>query len=148
VEEVMGLDHLVGSTIRLRFRLESDAYLERDGMYIDDIRVLVYKAQATAVSAIELPVGIRLMQNYPNPFNGQTRIRFELLAGGEPGSPVPVSLVVFDLLGRERAVLLRASLPTGSHEIPFDAAGLPSGMYFYQLRCGGTATTRPMLLLR
>jgi hypothetical protein len=148
VEEVMGLDHLAGSTIQLRFRMESDAYLERDGIYIDDISVLVYKAQATAVAAVDQPVALRMMQNYPNPFNGQTRIRFELLSDGDPASPLPVSLVVFDPLGRERAVLLRASLPAGVHEIPFDAVRFPSGMYFYQLRCGGMTMTRPMVLLR
>jgi hypothetical protein len=148
VEEVMDLDHLAGSTIRLRFRMESDAYVEHDGIYIDDIRVLVYRAQPTAVPAGVPPIALRLLQNFPNPFNGQTRIRFEVLSEGGQPSPLTVSLVVFDLLGRERAELLRESLPVGVHEIPFDASLLPSGMYFYQLRCGAAVVTRPMVLLR
>ena len=148
VEEVMDLDHLAGSTIRLRFRMESDLYQEHDGIYIDDIRVLVYRAQPTAVPEGVQPVSLRLHQNFPNPFNGQTRIRFEVLSEGGQPSPVTVSLAVFDLLGRGHGELLRESLPVGVHEIPFDASHLPSGMYFYQLRCGAAVVTRPLVLLR
>lgn len=148
VEEVMSLDHLLDSTIYLRFRMESDAYVERDGIYVDDIRVLLYQTQPGSEPAEGQPAVLRLMQNYPNPFNGQTRIRFELATDGGPASLIPVSLVVFDVLGRERVVLLRTSLPRGVHEVPFDATHFPSGMYFYQLHCGGTTTTRPMVILR
>lgn len=148
VEEVMDLDHLAGSTIRLRFRMESDAYSEDDGIYIDDIRILVYRAQPTAVPVGAQPVALRLLQNFPNPFNGETKIRFEVLTDGDRTSPYTVSLTVFDLLGRERARLLQAPLASGIHEIPFDASRFPSGMYFYQLQCGAAVLTRPMVLLR
>ncbi len=148
VEEVMNLDHLAGSTVRIRFRMESDAYAEHDGIYVDDIRVLLYRAQPTAVPVGEQPVALRLLQNFPNPFNGETRIRFEVLTGGERTSPYNVTLTVFDLLGRERAVLFQAPLAAGVHEIPFDASRFPSGMYFYQLRCGAAVLTQPMVLLR
>lgn len=148
VEEVVDLDRFIGSTIRVRFRMASDGYVGGDGIYVDDVRVLIWRMQPSGVVADELPSGIRLLQNYPNPFNGQTRIRFELPNGSGPAVTVPVTLRVYDLLGRERMLMLRAPLPGGVHEVAFDAAAFPSGVYFYQLICGDVALTRPMLLLR
>jgi carboxypeptidase T len=148
VEEAVDLDRFVGSSIRVRFRLESDSYVSGDGIYLDDIRVLVWLAQPANVSSVATPAGIRLLQNYPNPFNGQTRIRFDIVTGSDPAITLPVTLSIYDLLGRERMLLLKAPLSAGTHEVAFDAASLPSGVYFYRLHCGETALTRPMVLVR
>jgi hypothetical protein len=69
-----------------------------------------------------------LEQNYPNPFNPRTGIRFQV-----PGVS-DVRLSVYDLLGREVAVLVDERKEAGSFQVGFDGSGLPSGMYFYQLR--------------
>ena len=152
VEEVMDLDHLLGKSVRLRFRLESDAYVQRDGMYVDDIRVLVYRSIPTAVSSPDRPAGIQLYQNYPNPFNGQTRIRFAIQSGTVPSVPAHVTLSVFDVLGREVAVLLNAPATEGEHEIAFDAGMYPDGDVFLSLaaRADDRDTTdgAPALTLR
>jgi hypothetical protein len=89
-----------------------------------------------------------LYQNYPNPFNGQTRIRFAIQSGTVPSVPAPVTLSVFDILGREVAVLLNAPAAEGEHEVAFDAGMFPTGMYFCRLQLGPTIVTRPMVLLR
>jgi len=73
-----------------------------------------------------------LEQNYPNPFNPVTTIGFSMV---DPGF---VTLKVFDLLGREVAVLVQDQTGPGRYEVRFDAAGVPSGMYFYRMQ------TRPL----
>jgi hypothetical protein len=88
-----------------------------------------------------LPTVARLEQNYPNPFNPKTGVRFQVSgvreagAGGQ-GSGVSVKLVVYDLLGREVAVLVNERKSPGSYEVSFDGSGLPSGVYIYRLTAG------------
>lgn len=86
--------------------------------------------------------GYKLSQNYPNPFNPSTRISFEL-----PNSGL-VILKVYDMLGREVAVLVDEELTSGSHSVNFNAANLASGTYIYQLNVNGTRITNKMVLLK
>ena len=91
----------------------------------------------------ELPLKIRLSQNYPNPFNPTTVISYQLPVNST------VELKVFDMLGREVAVLVDGFVSAGSHEIIFDAGNLSSGIYFYQLSTGGGfSATRKFTLLK
>jgi hypothetical protein len=89
-----------------------------------------------------LPESYALEQNYPNPFNPATVIRYSLPVGGQ------VSLMVYDMLGREVARLVDGGVTAGVHEVTFDASGLPSGVYFCSLRVGGFAVTRKLVVLR
>jgi hypothetical protein len=57
-----------------------------------------------------------------------------------------VQLKVFDILGRERAVLVNARLMPGNHEVLFDASALPSGVYLYRLKAGGVSLTKKLLV--
>lgn len=89
------------------------------------------------------PRTVRLEGNYPNPFNPATSIRFEL------PQAMRVTLTVHDLYGRTvRQLLDGAPREAGSHRIAFDAAGLPSGVYFYSLIADGRRLTGKMMLLR
>jgi len=83
-----------------------------------------------------------LGQNAPNPFNPRTRIQVSLPEASN------VSLVVYNVNGQEVARLVDGSMEAGLHDITFDAARLPSGMYYYQLRTGGTSLVRRMTLLK
>ena len=83
-----------------------------------------------------VPGGFALLQNYPNPFNPTTRIRFSL---GRSGF---VTLAVYDILGREVARLVNATMNPGSYDVEFTsshstAGGAPvplaSGMYLYRI---------------
>ena len=89
-----------------------------------------------------MPAAFGLDQNYPNPFNPATEIRFRLADSG------PVKLAVHDLLGRELAVLVDGVREAGSHNVSFDAVGLPSGVYVYRLTSGRRVEARRMLLLK
>jgi hypothetical protein len=90
----------------------------------------------------KIPENFSLSQNYPNPFNPSTKISFELPVSGF------TTLKVYDILGREVAVLLNEELTAGSHIINFNASNLASGTYIYRLNVNGNSSTRKMLLLK
>lgn len=88
----------------------------------------------------ELPKKLHLRQNYPNPFNPSTRIQFFTTHEAH------VSIVLYDILGREIDVLVDDRLAAGEHEVLFDGRQLPSGAYFYRLTDGNSARTGVMVL--
>lgn len=84
-----------------------------------------------------------LFQNFPNPFNPVTNIRFF-----SPGL-APLSIDVYDVSGRLIQKLINENFYTrGFHNVQFDASGLSSGIYFYQLNSGSYSSTRKMILLK
>ncbi len=89
-----------------------------------------------------VPLTFSLLQNYPNPFNPSTTFEFQLA-----GTDV-VTLVIFDMLGRPVGTLVNESLPAGTHRREWNAAGLPSGVYFARLMTGSAVETRRLMLLR
>ena len=90
----------------------------------------------------DIPTEFSLEANYPNPFNPVTTIAFNLPEAAN------VQIVVYDVLGRQVATLVDASLSAGQHEVQFDAANLPSGTYFYSFVTPGETFTKKMLLLK
>jgi endonuclease I len=90
----------------------------------------------------ETPDAIALYGAYPNPFNPSTQIRFTLDAGRQ------TTLKVYDILGREVAVLVNGTLPAGSHTAAFDASTLTSGVYIVRLTAGGESLTRRISLVK
>jgi hypothetical protein len=91
-----------------------------------------------------LPEAFSLEQNYPNPFNPVTRLRFHL-SSRHSGA---VQLTIYDLLGREVAVVLNDRLPPGSYTRSWDAGGAPGGIYFARLTTPGGSVTQKLTLLR
>lgn len=83
-----------------------------------------------------------LYQNFPNPFNPNTVIGYQLPVSGN------ITLKIYDLLGREVAILVNEYKPSGNYEVEFNAAGLSSGIYFYRLQAGSSIQTRKMVYLR
>ena len=90
----------------------------------------------------DTPEEFSLDQNYPNPFNPSTKISWQ--------SPVSSlqKLKVFDVLGNEVATLVNEEKPADTYEVTWNASGLASGVYFYQLRAGNFIDTKKMILLR
>jgi len=83
-----------------------------------------------------------LFQNYPNPFNPTTAISYQLPAVSD------VKLAVYDLLGREVAVLVNERRDAGVHEVKFDGSILASGVYFYRLQAGDLVQAKKLILLK
>jgi hypothetical protein len=88
------------------------------------------------------PENYSLMQNYPNPFNPSTKISFSLPKAGD------VSLVVFDILGREVATIINNYKSAGNYTVNFDASNLSSGIYFYTLKSGNFTESKKMVLMK
>ena len=97
---------------------------------------------ATGTENEELPTEVSLSQNYPNPFNPQTTIDYALPKAGD------VSLVVYDMLGREVDVLLDGPQAAGRHTVRFGANHLPNGTYVYRLVAADKTITRTMVLVK
>ncbi len=95
-----------------------------------------------APSMDAVPAQFALSQNYPNPFNPVTTIQYAL------EQDVDVSLVVYDMLGREVSRLVDGLQRAGTHRVSFDAQTLSSGMYVYRLVAGSYAQSRQMLLVK
>jgi len=97
---------------------------------------------------MEVVVGVMpdrfiLAQNYPNPFNPSTVIEFVVPQAGW------VTIKVYNLLGQEVATLHDGSVEANKvYWTKFDAIGLPSGLYFYQLRAAGKIETKRMMLMK
>jgi len=83
-----------------------------------------------------------LSNNFPNPFNPTTKIKYSI-----PKLSF-VTLKVFDVLGKEIETLVNKDKHTGNYEVEFNAAHLPSGVYFYKLQAGNYIETKKMLLLK
>jgi hypothetical protein len=90
----------------------------------------------------ELPLRFSLQQNYPNPFNPVTTIKYSLAASEH------VKLIVYDLRGRQVAILIDEKQNAGPHQISFDGRNLASGIYFYRLNAGSYVDEKRMLLLK
>jgi hypothetical protein len=90
----------------------------------------------------QTPQRFSLGQNYPNPFNPSTNILYSLKRSGK------VRLFVYDLLGREVAVLVNGIQCAGEHTANFSGDHLTSGVYFYTLQTEGFVETKKMTLLK
>ena len=88
------------------------------------------------------PLQTELFQNYPNPFNPSSDIRFSIAQTDH------VTLKVYDVLGREVAVLVNDVKKPGTYDVVVDASGLASGVYFYRLQVGAFAETRRMIAVK
>lgn len=105
---------------------------------------LIYYGDHNAQRAAEvsLPTAPQLLGNYPNPFNPTTTISFNLPQGGL------VNLAVYDLTGRQVALLVNGWREAGRQEVTFDASRLSSGVYVYRLTSGGHAAGAKMMLVK
>ncbi len=108
----------------------------------------LYKIWASVIGinqiSTEVPSTYSLSQNYPNPFNPETKFRFSI-----PGQSVAQTfLAVYDILGKQVAVLVNQNLQPGTYEVNWNAADYPSGVYFYTLKAGVYTETKKMVLMK
>lgn len=94
-----------------------------DGVLYGDTNVIVGLHQISS----ETPNQFSLSQNYPNPFNPETKIKFQVSKFSE------IRIVIYDILGREKKILVNELLKPGTYEVNWDAENLSSGIYFCKL---------------
>jgi subtilisin-like proprotein convertase family protein len=111
------------------------------GLQINNGSVLDNKTVQNS-EELNTPYSFSLAQNYPNPFNPSTGISFSI---GKDGL---AKLIVFDVLGKEIAVLVNNELKAGHYNVNFNASGLSSGVYFYRLDAAGFSETKKMMLVK
>ncbi|NQT26290.1 T9SS type A sorting domain-containing protein [candidate division KSB1 bacterium] len=117
---------------------ESDAYQVNSGFFAD--QVVVTSVEEQELDA--LPSKFELYQNYPNPFNPETTIEFDVKESCD------VSLILYDLLGREVAVLTDENYDPGAYTVTLEASTLPTGTYIYRIQMGMYRAVRKMVLLK
>ena len=89
-----------------------------------------------------MPQDYELRQNYPNPFNPSTTIEFALPVATQ------VELTIYDVTGRQVALLLNDVRAAGRHTVQFNATSMPSGLYFYVIQAGEFREAHKMLLVK
>lgn len=102
-------------------------------------------ARTTGEDELEIaaaPAEFQLEQNYPNPFNPVTSLRYQL------SQDVHVTLAIFDISGQQVARLVDGNQAAGWHNVRWDAAGMPSGVYFARIVAGEFSDVKRMMLLK
>jgi hypothetical protein len=107
----------------------------------------VWKRPLSDLVAVEeipvfAPKEFALDQNYPNPFNPATYVSFAV------GRSSYVTLKIYNILGEEVATLVNRELTAGTYRAFWNAAGLPSGVYYYRLQAGNNSDMKKMTLVR
>lgn len=113
---------------------------------IDGANKKLYFDRFSAVTAINTnnnnPEKYSLSQNYPNPFNPNTKIDFSI-----PKNSL-VTIKIYDVLGKEVAVLVNKDFIIGSYTVDFNANTLTSGVYFYKITAGDYTETKKLVLVK
>jgi hypothetical protein len=121
----------------------ADSMTEEGWTLFDASVIWAMGGGSTAVEYSDVvPMQFILYNNYPNPFNPSTKIKFSIPKLSH------VTLKIFDVLGKEAAVLVNEEKIPGEYEIEINAANLSNGVYFYQLKAGSFIETKKMLLLK
>lgn len=89
-----------------------------------------------------LPEAFNLKQNYPNPFNPITTIEYQV------SNSSLVTIKVYDLIGREVAILVNEVKQPGNYQVNFDSGNFASGVYFYKMIAGDFSSVKKMNLLK
>jgi hypothetical protein len=147
VEPYLHIDETVATSLESRGApipgIETDYDGENRSTTTPDIGADEFNGIAVGVEGGEtLPTDVVLAQNYPNPFNPSTTIVYRV------GSRELVSLRVYDLLGREVAMLVNEVKQPGTYTVQWDASSLASGLYFYRLEAGALVYSKKSVFLK
>lgn len=133
-------DVYLGSIININMK-DSGSYTVQNPSVFNRLKMTVQYASMSAVVS-HTPSQIALYQNYPNPFNPSTTIIFELTVAKK------ARLSLWNMLGEEVRLLADGTFDSGRHQVPVNAANLPSGSYLYKLEAGSFVAVKRFVLLR
>jgi hypothetical protein len=129
----------VNNNPQLRFRILFSGEAAAGSSGNNRFDNITLEGVSSSVNIVEPEAFLRSFQNFPNPFRERTTIPLEIFQAGQ------VKVVVFDAHGRQVSLLLDKKVEPGRHELHFDAAGLPRGVYFYRIITGQGVFSRTML---
>jgi predicted acyl esterase len=127
------------SNITSKMYLSSNSYIE-----FPIIGTSSFKRMNENEEITNSAVKFEMKQNYPNPFNPTTNISFSL-PDNFTGN---VTMKVYDLTGKEVAVLVNGEMNSGLHSVAFDGSKLSSGIYFYKINAGSYSDVKRMILVK
>ena len=123
--------------------------MHNDSSDLADTTHFTLEVEETDLSTVEnmVPDFFALHQNYPNPFNPTTQIQYDL-----PEDQL-VTIVIYDVMGRNIRTLINSNKQSGYHSIHWDAKndigeGVAAGMYIYTIQAGEFRATKKMVLLK
>jgi len=127
-----------------------DAVAEQNKVYVYAVtnmyRIMRYADMVYTIGIKNLSTGVpesfKLYQNYPNPFNPSTKIKFAI-----PKRSF-VRLKIFDILGREKEMLVNQEVSPSEYEVFFDGSKYSSGVYFYRITTGTFTDTKKMVIVK
>jgi hypothetical protein len=123
-------------------RLNDHLFQFAGDLNIIDSRVIDWNGSSLSAELVTMPGAFELMPAYPNPFNPVTTIEFGMM------KEVQVHVAIYDLLGREVAVLVNGIMPAGVHQINWDASSFTSGLYLVKMQTGDFTSVRKVILMR
>ena len=115
---------------------------EKTGDHIYTTNWMMTADVSTATEEEPTPHAFTLERAFPNPFSTSTTVRYALYQAA------PVTLAVYDALGRRVRLLDMGMQAAGSHEVRLGAEGLAAGLYLYELRTPQARETRPMMVMK
>ncbi|MBK7105505.1 MAG: T9SS type A sorting domain-containing protein [Ignavibacteriae bacterium] len=123
-----------------------DNLLETSGKYSYRLKQIdidgTFEYSDVVETNIGAPQNFELRQNYPNPFNPVTSITYSIPTDGH------VELGIYDILGRDVAIIENGIKPAGVYTFSFDASNLTSGIYFYKIKTNNYISIKKMLLMK
>ncbi|MEP7145414.1 MAG: T9SS type A sorting domain-containing protein [bacterium] len=125
-------------TNKVRFIAKSDF---GNNLYIDNITSGTITGVGNTTLSL-IPEKYELSQNYPNPFNPVTKINFSL------PKQTQVTLKIYDILGKEVAILVNEVKPAGTYDVNFNASNISSGIYFYKIEAENFTDIKRMMLIK
>lgn len=132
-------NHTSGDGRRIAFKAERGG--SWNAHYLGKIELENGEA-ISAETTPERPQALELKQNYPNPFNPITVLSYALPTESH------VQLSIYDVTGRQIALLVDEAQSPGRHDVQWDASGFSSGVYIYRLEANGETRTRRMTLVK
>lgn len=151
-------------SLKIAFAIAADSSMSGLQKSFEQSRKKYLEMISNVSNIYEMPNQFELYQNYPNPFNPETTISFTIpnvmasltnhdnnnVTLRQPQNDIPVTLKVYDLLGREVATLVQENLKPGfyTHKFSINNLQLSSGIYFFQLKAGNFSQTRKMVLIK
>jgi archaellum component FlaG (FlaF/FlaG flagellin family) len=133
----------VGKVVFTTFGFETIALAERRALFAQRVIDWLEIPVSVEENQFELqPASFELYQNYPNPFNPVTFINYQV------SNTSPVLIKVYDIIGRELAVLVNEVKEPGMYQVSFDSKNLASGIYIYKMVAGDFTSVKKMNLLK